>query len=419
MAPARAVVALLALVLLYACDTGLPVSTPSNVANTTPSSQNAPGTKVVGQSTESNPTGAIPENAPKPAPQASSYNGCPANGDGGDRQLNNRKNRTDSAAWYPVSIGSILALSWPFVIGGQPRVLWSADSAAQIARYEGIPVQVEGWLAGAKKQGPESCNCHASDDVDNHLWIVDSPGKDRSQSVVAEITPRVRASHPGWTFSRVQPLVDGHTKVRISGWLLMDQEHPDQIGKTRGTIWEIHPIIALDVQRNGSWVPLDQGDASSSSGAGAPPTEDPTLPSPIVDPFGGATVPTPLPQPTAPRSGGTSTGSGVVISDIFYNGNINPAEPDEYVEITNKGSQPANLEGWQLRDVYGGQAFTWHDFTLNPGQKIRVYTNQVHPDSGGFSFGSNQALWSNKGDAAELLDASGTVVSTFGYGDRK
>lgn len=333
--------------------------------------------------------------------------------------MNIRKNRTDSAAWYPVSIGSILALHWPFAIGGQPRFLWSSGDTAEVARYEGIPVQVEGWLAGAKKQGPESCNCHAADDVDNHLWIVDSPGKDRSQSVVAEITPRVRASHPGWALSRVQTLVDGRTKVRISGWLLMDQEHPDQIGKTRGTIWEIHPIIAFEVQRGSSWVPLDHGGASSSTNSSAPPTEDPSLPPPIVDPFGSVTVPTPLPQPTAPRSGGTSTGSGVAISDIFYNGNINPTEPDEYVEITNKGSQPANLDGWVLRDVYGGQSFTWQNFTLNPGQRIRVYTNQVHSDSGGFSFGSAQAIWANKGDAAELLDGSGTVVSTFAYGDRK
>ena len=115
-------------------------------------------------------------------------------------------------------------------------------------------MQVEGYLAGAKKQGPESCNCHSANDVDNHLWVVASPNQDRTQSVVAEITPRVRAMHPGWAFSRVSALVDGETKVRISGWLLFDQEHPDQVGKTRGTIWEIHPIIAFDVLRGNTWV---------------------------------------------------------------------------------------------------------------------------------------------------------------------
>ena len=38
---------------------------------------------------------------------------------------------------------------------------------------------------------------------------------------------------------------------------MMDPEHPDQIGKTRGTIWEIHPITKIEVEQNGGWVTLD------------------------------------------------------------------------------------------------------------------------------------------------------------------
>jgi len=45
--------------------------------------------------------------------------------------------------------------------------------------------------------------------------------------------------------------------VRVSGWLLLDQEHPDQVGRTRGTIWEVHPIMRFEVQRGGRWVALD------------------------------------------------------------------------------------------------------------------------------------------------------------------
>src|SRR5262249_6478467 len=94
-------------------------------------------------------------------------------------------------------------------------------------------------------------------------------------------------------------------------------------------------------------------------------------------------------------------------------------EPDEYVEITNTGSDAVKMDGWQLDDIYGDQKFTWQSFTIQPGQKIRVYTNETHADTGGFSFGSSSAIWANKGDAAELLDASGTVVSTFAYGNRR
>lgn len=384
---------------------------------TTPAKGN-PG-KGAGNNVAPNPSGGLPILATKPQPQEITYQGCPAQGDGGDPQLNMRKNRVDVGQWYPVSINSILGLQWPKSIERQTRANWSAADAAQVAKYEGIPVQVEGWLAGAKSQGPESCNCHSPDDVDNHLWIVDSPSKDRTQSVVIEVTPRVRAQHPGWAFERIRPLVDGQTKVRISGWLLMDQEHPDQVGKTRGTIWEIHPIIAFDIQRGNSWVELDTGRvAPSSAGAQAVPTEDPNLPPPISEPLPPNVVP-PTARPRAPQSGGQATTQGAVtISDISYKG-TGQNQPDEYVEITNTGGAPVSLDGWELHDVYGGQNFTWSGFTLGPGQQIRVYTNEVHPESGGFTFGSKVAIWNNKGDAAELLDSSGTVVSSFAYGDKR
>jgi hypothetical protein len=88
---------------------------------------------------------------------------------------------------------------------------------------------------------------------------VDDPGKGKPQSVVTEVTPRVLALQPYWAIGYLNPLVQSHVKVRISGWLMMDQEHPEQIGQYRTTVWEIHPIIGLDAWRNGAWVPLDSG----------------------------------------------------------------------------------------------------------------------------------------------------------------
>ena len=44
-----------------------------------------------------------------------------------------------------------------------------------------------------------------------------------------------------------------NTQVRISGWLMLDQEHPEQIGKTRGTLWEIHPITRIEVKDANGW----------------------------------------------------------------------------------------------------------------------------------------------------------------------
>jgi hypothetical protein len=369
-----------------------------------------------------NPTGGLPTSANKPPPPPTIYQGCPAAGDGGDPQLNTRKNRIDAAPWYPVPISSILALTWPKSIEQKPRASWSSGDKAQIAQYEGIPVQIEGWIAGAKQQGPESCNCHSTSDVDNHLWIVDSASGSRAQSVVAEVTPRMRALHPGWAFSRIRPLVTDRVKVRISGWLLMDQEHPSEVGKTRGTIWEIHPIVAFDVQGPNGWVSLDTGLASTTitQGGDAVPTDDPGLPPTISDPYTTATLPTPTLATPGSQTGDQLTALGPVqIDDIFYDGTKGSHEPDEYVEIANVGAQPVNMDGWVLHDIYGDQRFSWHGYTLPPASKIRIYTNEVHNDSGGFTFGSGDAIWANKGDAAELLDATGTVVSTFSYGSAR
>ncbi|HUS17829.1 MAG TPA: lamin tail domain-containing protein [Chloroflexia bacterium] len=417
--------------LISSCTTSNLVPNPSNgSAGTTPIGNGNGGVSTIGSigsgnNVQANPSGGMPANAPRPDPPQNTYQGCPPTGDGGDPGLNVRKNRTDAAPWYPVTISSLLQLPWPKSLERRNRANWPAAEAAAVAQYEGIPIQLEGWLAGAKQQGPESCNCHSAEDVDNHLWIVDAPNKDRTQSIVIEITPRVRAQHPGWDFSRIRPLVDGQTKVRVSGWLLMDQEHPDQVGKTRGSIWEIHPIIAFDVRRGNDWISLDTGRVATnilapSSEPDVEPTEDPSLPPPIVETPGPGSLPTATTLPALGTAEGRGATNGAVsISDILYDGTAGPSEPDEYVEIVDRGTTAVNMEGWILRDTFGGQEFAWHGFTIQPGQTIRVYTNQSHPETGGFSFGSGSAIWSNKGDAAELQDAAGTVVSTFAYGNER
>lgn len=376
-----------------------------------------------GNAVQSGNNGQLPTLQTKPQPVSVNFEGCPAGGDGGDHQLNMLKNRTDSVPWYPVSVASILNLKWPPSIQQRQRQTWSQSDAAVIARYEGTPIQIEGYLAGAKQQGPESTNCHAVDQVDNHIWVVDDLSKDRTQSIVVEVTPRTRALHPGWAFSRISPLVDHRTKVRISGWLLMDQEHPDQIGKTRGTIWEIHPVVAFDVLQGNRWVSLDTGNAvpQSSGPQALVPTDDPSLPAPIVDPKDQeANQATPIPSHTSGTAGEQPLHIGpLAIVDIFYRGANKPNESDEYVEIENTGNSPVNMSGWSLHDVYSSDAFTWNNFTLQPQKRIRVYSNEQHPETGGFSFNSSRAIWNNAGDAAELVDANGVIVAVYGYGNKR
>ena len=92
-------------------------------------------------------------------------------------------------------------------------------------------------------------------------------------------------------------------------------------------------------------------------------------------------------------------------------------ERDEYVEIVNLGDGVQDLEGWKLMDVSdGAPAFVFPKWALAPGAAVRVYTNEVHADWGGFSFGRGSAVWSNsEPDTAALYDASGVLVSTKSY----
>jgi hypothetical protein len=201
----------------------------------------------------------VPILARKQAPTQVVFEGCPAEGDGGDRALNQLKNRVDEGAYVPVSLTAIVSLPWPPGIEQRRRANWSRRDAADVAKYEGVPVQVVGYIAGAKLEGPESPNCHGADAKyrDFHVWMTDTSSTDRRGSVVVEMTPRVRTTHPVWTVAALRKLARAKIKVRVSGWLMMDQEHPDQVGRTRGTIWEIHPVMRLEVERGGRWVPLD------------------------------------------------------------------------------------------------------------------------------------------------------------------
>lgn len=92
-------------------------------------------------------------------------------------------------------------------------------------------------------------------------------------------------------------------------------------------------------------------------------------------------------------------------------------EADEYVEIEHQGQSPVNLQGWVLKDISDGSpSFTFPSFVLQPGRRIRVYTNQVHPEWGGFSFNWGRAIWDNTNpDTAALYDATGNEVSRKSY----
>jgi hypothetical protein len=87
----------------------------------------------------------------------------------------------------------------------------------------------------------------------------------------------------------------------------------------------------------------------------------------------------------------------VRIECIVYQGTEFETESDEYVQIKNYGAASQDLLGWTLVNQNNTKrAFTFPaSFLLEPEMSIRVYTNEIHDEWGGFSFESAEAIWTN------------------------
>ena len=157
------------------------------------------------------------------------------------------------------------------------------------------------------------------------------------------------------------------------------------------------------------------------------PTADPgapaTVPRQTIAP-----VPTATPQPTAtiavaalptmtPTAPPPAASADLIIECVFFDGLVKTTEADEYVQILNQGSTAVDLIGWRLIDqADGSPEFAFPSFVLQPQASVRVYTNEEHPESGGFSFQRKSSIWNNSDPyTAALIDPSGAVVSTRSY----
>lgn len=206
------------------------------------------------------PMGDLPGLPNKPEPQLTTFDNCPPSGMGGDSGLNILKNRVDAGNYKPVSFDTLLTLTWPKNVEQLSTKDWSADGRAFIARYAGIPIMVEGYFGAIKENPPESANCNLanSSNKDWSIFFTKNPRDDLSQSVIVSVTPRIRASHK-WTLDLLRSrIISDHYLMRVSGWLLFNPEHPQDVGKTRATLWEIHPVIQIEVFNNGRWITLDK-----------------------------------------------------------------------------------------------------------------------------------------------------------------
>jgi hypothetical protein len=188
---------------------------------------------------------------------------CPPEGTPGSDELLNRLKNRDILPDMDIEVITLRDMLdfVPKIASQQPprlfRSRWPREAMDEVQPWECQPAIVEGYLVQRNVEGAETVNCGARSwpYVDFHIFLAESPDSPRGERVVVEMTPRVFATHPTWTPASILQLVLQNARVRVTGWRMWDPAHPDQLGITRGTLWEIHPIHKIEVlQDDGTWL---------------------------------------------------------------------------------------------------------------------------------------------------------------------
>ncbi len=228
-----------------------------------------------------------------------------------------------------------------------------------------------------------------------------------SQAFLDVIQPEVGVISAGFDSQYGHPHVEVVNRLNLEGVQIFETDTTESYDDTLKMTSD-----CLTYEIDGQvFVPVSSG---ASPAAGNPtPTANPTsLPTPVPTPI---TTPTPVPTPTIVAT--TTETPNLSIDCIFYDGVVPRTESDEYVQIVNAAGTSAELSDWSLKDVADGSpTFTFPSYTIAPNETIRVYTNEVHSESGGFSFGRGSSIWANsEPDTAALFNAQGQEISRKSY----
>ncbi len=204
-------------------------------------------------------TDEFPTSAARPKPVTATFHGCPPQGSGGDPQLNALENRVDdpgTSGYNPVALDTLTTIPNPINEQGKPRGAWTKADTQLVAQYEGVAVQTTGYVVEERYIGAESVNCNSTTYANYHLWISDNASDPPVLGMVVVVTPRIMVNRPGWTVKSIQDLV-GHY-IRVSGWMVFNNEPDPRLNVDRATLWELHPALHLAVDVKSQWVSIDQ-----------------------------------------------------------------------------------------------------------------------------------------------------------------
>jgi hypothetical protein len=149
----------------------------------------------------------------------------------------------------------------------------------QLEAFEKEIVSLTGWLVFTYQGLPETTNCKSDQFLDWHLEVFaesadHAPRIGDPTPVICEITPRTEgllyrsgvriqnlAAFLRLPDNSVKPAADKAHKVRVTGYLMWDDEHggPNDVGITvqgfrangyhtpwRSSAWEIHPVVKIE-----------------------------------------------------------------------------------------------------------------------------------------------------------------------------
>jgi hypothetical protein len=178
---------------------------------------------------------------------------CPAEGCGArpDTGTNRQKNRTVvPTETVEMSVAEFKSQHHEISSIGRSREGISDSDQSTLDVEEGVGVTVDGYILDDKMEGPESCNCGIDGAFDYHVWLGARASSEKSASIVVELTPRIFFTTDPDFKALMSRLKHDHAHVRVTGWPMFDPLHPDQIGNTRYSRWEVHPITDIEEEQN-------------------------------------------------------------------------------------------------------------------------------------------------------------------------
>lgn len=96
------------------------------------------------------------------------------------------------------------------------------------------------------------------------------------------------------------------------------------------------------------------------------------------------------------------------IENVYGAGDLS----SEYLHFRYLGSDPLNLQGWQIQDTKGQTVYTFPAFIIYRGGAFDVCTRSGFNSTIALYMGQTAALWSS-GDSLRFLDSAGNVRLTY------